>query len=134
MKLLLDTHIVLWALADNAKLPGKARLLIEDEGNDVFFSAASAWEVSIKHAAHPDRMRISGLDFMDYCFRAGFIELPVFGRHVEVLETLRRGEGAGSHNDPFDRIMISQAKVDKMLFLSHDSLIANYEEDCILPV
>ena len=134
MRLLLDTHIALWALADDPKLSGRARMLIEDEGNDVLYSAASAWEVAIKHAIHPDRMLAGGGDFMAYCADAGFAELPVAGRHVSALETLRRPCGEPAHNDLFDRIMVAQAKADGLLFVTHDSLIGGYGEDCVLLV
>jgi len=126
MRLLLDTHIAIWAIEDNAKLPGKARFLIEDMGNDVFYSVASAWEVAIKHAVHPERMLADGAGFMAHCRESGFCELPVYGNHVEALETLQRPEGAPAHNDPFDRIMLAQAKADGMLFVTHDHLIEGY--------
>lgn len=132
MRILLDTHIALWALSDDPKLPGQARLLIEDVGNSVFVSAASSWEIAIKHAAHPDKMFIGGSEFMALCAGAGYVELPVAGRHVAALETLRRSEDSPAHNDPFDRIMVAQAKADGLLLVTHDSLVAAYEEDCVL--
>ena len=134
MRLLLDTHIALWALADDPRLPGRARLLIEDGGNSVLYSAASAWEVSIKHAAHLDRMLVSGPGFMGYCERAGFAELAIAGRHVEALEKLRRAPGSAPHNDPFGRIMLAQAKADGLLLVTHEALMAGYGEACVLLV
>lgn len=134
MRVLLDTHIALWALTDDPRLSARARLLIEDAGNDVLFSLASAWEVAIKHAAHPDKMLVSGADFMILCAEAGFVELPVVGSHVAALETLRRADGVPVHNDPFDRIMLAQAKADGLLFVTHDSLINGYGEACVIPV
>ena len=132
MKLLLDTHIAIWTIEDNAQLSGKARWLINDIGNDIFCSAVSAWEVAIKHAVHPERMFIDGAGFISYCEKSGFAELPVSERHVKALETLRRPASEPNHNDPFDRMLISQAKADNMLLITHDRLIAAYEEDCIL--
>ena len=134
MRLLLDTHIALWALSDDPRLPGRARLLIQNEGNGVAVSAASVWEVAIKHAAHPDKMLVGGAEFMALCVEAGFTELPVAGRHVAALESLSRPAGAPAHNDPFDRIMLAQAKADGLLFITRDALIVGYGEDCVLPV
>ena len=134
MKLLLDTHIVLWALTDDPKLPAIARRLIEDESNDIYVSAASAWEVSIKHAAHPDKMLIDSTAYIGYCIDAGFRQLPISHVHVSVLETLQRPEGSPQHNDPFDRIMLAQAKFEEMLFITRDALMADYNEPCIMTV
>ena len=132
MKLLLDTHIAIWTIEDNAQLPEKARWLINDIGNDIFYSTVSAWEIAIKHAVHPERMLVDGAGFISYCEKSGFTELAVSGRHVNALETLHRPAAAPNHSDPFDRMLVSQAKADNMLFITHDHLIAAYEEDCIL--
>ncbi len=134
MNLLLDTHIVLWALADDERLPERARLLVGDEGNRVFCSAVSAWEVSIKHALRPDRMLVGGAEFADLCQTAGFDELPVATRHVRALETLRRDEKAPAHKDPFDRMLVAQAKADDLLLITHDALVGAYDEPCVLLV
>lgn len=132
MKLLLDTHILLWALADDPKLPLTARRLIADESNTVVYSSASLWEVSIKHALHPDRMPASAATLLEFCEAAGYESLPIANRHVLALETLVRDPAAPPHNDPFDRIMLAQAKADGLVFLTHDSLIPAYGEECVL--
>ena len=134
MKLLLDTHILLWTLADDPRLPSAARELIENAANAVWYSTASLWEVSIKHAAHPDRMLAAGSEIARFSEEAGFDELPICSRHVAALETLRREPSAPSHNDPFDRIMLAQAKSDGLLFVTHDGLIPAYGEPCVLAV
>ena len=126
MKLLLDTHILLWALTDDPKLPSVAKGLILDRRNLVFFSTASVWEVSIKHGAHPDKMPVSGSTLVRYCHAAGYEERPVTSRHVEALETLRREIDQPPHNDPFDRIMLAQEKSDGLRFVTHDSLLPAY--------
>lgn len=134
MKALLDTHVLLWALADDPKLPNLARRIISDQTNKILYSTASIWEVSIKHAAHPDKMRISGADLVALCEKGDFEQLPIFAKHVAALETLLRPKESKPHNDPFDRIMISQAKADALTFITHDSLIAGYQEPCVLSV
>lgn len=134
MKLLLDTHIAIWAIENNPRLPKKALLLIDDRGNDIYYSTASAWEVAIKHAIRPNSMLMSGDEFMSYCEASGFWEFPISGGHVRALESLSRPDGAPKHNDPFDRIMLAQAKQGGMLFLTHDHLMGDYGEECVLLV
>ena len=132
MRVLLDTHILLWALTDDPRLPTPARAIITDGGNAVFYSAASLWEIAIKHAAHPDRMPVGAREIADYCSEATFDPLPIAERHVLALETLTRPADAPPHHDLFDRIMIAQAKTDTLLFITHDNLIPAYNEPCIL--
>lgn len=134
MRFLLDTHIILWMLENNAKLPQEARKVIEDENNQIYYSTASVWEIAIKHMARPDKMRIGGRDFSEKCMSSGLEMLPVYDRHVYGLETLARLDDAPPHNDPFDRIMLAQAKVDGLKFITHDSLIPFYNEECVFTV
>ena len=134
MNLLLDTHILIWALNDDPQLPERAREMILDPGNAVYYSAVSIWEVSIKHASHPEDLVFSGKELSDFCRDAGFLTLDMRERHVHALETIARAENAPRHNDPFDRMLVAQAKAENMSFLTHDSLIPYYEEKCIIPV
>ena len=134
MKFLLGTHIILWALENNIKLPEIARKIIENEQNQIYYSTASVWEITIKHMAHPEKMCINRRSFSEKCRSSGFEMLPVYDRHVYGLETLARPDDAPPHNDPFDRIMLSQAKVDGLRFITHDSLIPYYREECVLVV
>lgn len=134
MKVLLDTHIALWALTDDEKLSSQARKIIESEFNEIFYSTASVWEVSIKHSLHPEHMPLSGRQFSEYCQESGYEMLSIRDDHVYALESIKRMENAPKHKDPFDRIMIAQAKSDDMTFLTHDSLIPDYMESCILSV
>ena len=88
MRVLLDTHIILWALENNSKLPEKAREIIEDERNQIYYSTASVWEIAIKHMARPDKMLINGRAFSEKCIQSGFEMFPVYDRHVYGLEML----------------------------------------------
>lgn len=132
MKLLLDTHILLWVLVDDARLPNSARTLIEDSSNEIYFSAISPWEVQIKHDAHPDRLKLTGSEFLDYCKRSGFAELPVKAKHVSMLELLDDASGSQIHRDPFDRMLICQAMAEQMMLLTHDKRIAAYNNPNVL--
>lgn len=134
MKILIDTHIAIWAVLNDPKLPERARGLILDEENEIFYSTASVWEITIKHMLHPDRLRISGRLLEKGCENNGYLVLPVLNKHVLALETLKRLENAPRHNDPFDRIMIAQAKAENLMFLTHDSLIPDYGESFIISV
>jgi PIN domain nuclease of toxin-antitoxin system len=121
MNLLLDTHIALWALTDDPKLPDAARSLILDEGNRVFTSVASMWEIAIKHALKPDRIPLSGIEYLHFCEQAGYESLPIRESHVIALESL-----PAIHSDPFDRILVSQARAESLILLTHDLALAGY--------
>lgn len=134
MKLLLDTHILAWALSGDHNLPQKACSLINDNNTQLFCSAAAIWEISIKHAKRPDLFGLSAEKTIQYCSEYGVYQLPLFSRHILSLDSLHREETAPIHNDPFDRIMIAQAKTDNLLFVTHDALLKFYNEPCILYV
>lgn len=134
MKVLIDTHIAIWAVLNDPKLPKQARDIILDKENDIFYSTASVWEITIKHILHPDRLRINGSLLEKGCEENGYFMLPIVNKHVSALETLKRAENAPRHNDPFDKIMIAQAKTEGLMFLTHDSLIPYYNESFIIPV
>lgn len=131
---MIDTHIAIWAVLNDPKLPERAKNLILDEENEIFYSTASVWEIAIKHMLHPDKIRLNGSLLEKGCEGNGYLVLPVFNRHVAALETLSRPENAPRHNDPFDRIMVAQAKAEKLKFLTHDSLIPYYGEPFIISV
>ena len=134
MNLLLDTHILIWALNEDPRLPEKAREMILDKDNAVYYSSVSVWEISIKHTNHPDNVAFSGKELAQFCQEAGFLPVEMRDKHVFALETIQRVEGAPPHHDPFDRMLIAQAKAENMSFITHDSLIPYYEEKCIIPV
>ena len=134
MNILLDTHILIWALNEDPRLPEKARELILDENNAVYYSSVSIWEISIKHAVHPENVAFTGKELSQYCQEAGFLQVEMRDRHVFALETITRAEGAPPHHDSFDRMLIAQAKAENMSFITHDALLPYYEEKCIIAV
>ena len=134
MNLLLDTHILIWTLNEDPRLPEKAREMILDKDNAVYYSSVSVWEISIKHTNHPDSVAFTGKELAQFCQEAGFLPVEMRNKHVFALETIQRAEGAPPHHDPFDRMLIAQAKAENMSFITHDSLIPYYEEKCIIPV
>lgn len=134
MKILLDTHIILWALTNDERLSEKAKSIISKNENDIYYSTASVWEIMVKHMSHPEHMPISGIQLSKYCGKAGYQMLPVMDEHVYALAGLRRNDDAPRHKDPFDRIMLAQAKAENIMFVTHDSLMAYYLETCIVSV
>jgi PIN domain nuclease of toxin-antitoxin system len=123
VNILLDTHVALWALTDDAKLTSEARVLILDDANRVFYSVASMWEIAIKKALKPDRIPLSGVEFLHFCEQAGYEGLPIRDRHVIALESL-----PPLHGDPFDRILIAQANAEALTLLTHDATLSGYGE------
>lgn len=134
MKILLDTHILLWAISNDERLSEKARKLIENADNEIFYSIISLWEVELKRIAHPDVMPVSAQQVADYCQQSGFQSLMLKEKHIYTLTGLKREETAPPHKDPFDRILICQASTENMMFVTHDSLMLGYNELCILVV
>ena len=131
MTLLLDTHILLWALLDDDRLPKKARKLLTNTENDIYYSIISLWEIELKHFLHPTQMPINAQDIGVYAQEAGFQSLPLHDNHIFALSSLYRPDTAKPHKDPFDRLLICQAKCENMLFLTHDTLLADYNEPCV---
>ena len=127
MQILLDTHVVLWALADDPALPAEARALLSDERNALWVSAVSIWEISIKHALGRGDVPLSGKDALGYCRLAGYRWLDVRPEHAAAVEVLPR-----IHADPFDRLLVAQALTEPMKLLTHDAVIARYHSDILL--
>ena len=121
MRLLLDTHIALWALTDDARLSARARALIEDPANQVAVSAASVWEIAIKHGLGRGDMPVSGGEALNWFRQAGYDLLPVTPDHAAAVEAL-----PDHHRDPFDRLLIAQATSEPMRLITRDPLVALY--------
>jgi PIN domain nuclease of toxin-antitoxin system len=129
MRLLLDTHIALWAVVDDPKLSIMARDLIIDPGNEIIVSAASLWEIAIKHARArgvPTDMPISGQAALGYFREAGYELLDISSAHVMALEAL-----PALHADPFDRMLVAQAMSVPLRLLTHDPTVARYSDSII---
>ncbi len=120
MKILLDTHAVIWALSKPDSLPHDLRLIIEDPANIVFVSAASAWEISIKVALGRIQFPVNAL--VQAVNDAGFIALPVRLDHAVAVKSLPM-----HHRDPFDRLLVAQAMTEGLTFASRDSQVARYK-------
>lgn len=135
MKILLDTHVIIWAVTDDPRLSEKARGLISAPENIILFSTASLWEISIKNQKAPEKCPYHEKEIMHFCREAGYAPLDITPGHVFGIRDLqiRAGRYVANH-DPFDRILISQAKAEGCVILSHDAAFQNYEEACILSI
>ena len=124
VRVLLDTHIALWAIVDDARLSANARRTIGDPANEILVSAASIWEIAIKRAlarGAPSDMPISAVQALGYFRQAGYSLLNITAEHAAAVESL-----PPRHSDPFDRILIAQALTEPLHLLTHDRIVAGY--------
>lgn len=121
MKLLLDTHLLLWAAHDPKRLPKAARTLIEDLENELLFSAASLWEITIKSGQGRKDFRVDARLLRRALLDNGYTELPITGEHAINVDHL-----PFTHKDPFDRILVSQATVEGITLLTNDAKLLGY--------
>ena len=121
MKLLLDTHLLLWAAGEPERLPVPARALLNAPENELFFSAASLWEVAIKCGLGRDDFRVNARLLRRGLLDNGYGELPILSEHAVAIDSL-----PPIHKDPFDRILIAQATVEGITLLTVDPLVAEY--------
>ncbi len=128
MRFLIDTHVFFWIFIEPNRFSTKARAFLEDTNSrDFFFSDASAWEASIKFGLGKLRLpEIPELFFADRVRRAGYRHLPIDLGHVTRVHSL-----PNIHGDPFDRLLISQAKVEEMTIISNDPVFRRYNVDTL---
>lgn len=121
MKLLLDTHLLLWAAGDSARLSTQARQLINNPENELLFSAASVWEVAIKRGLNRPDFKVDARLLRRGLLDNGYSELPIVSDHVVATESL-----PPIHRDPFDRVLVAQATVEGITLLTTDTLLSQY--------
>lgn len=127
MRLLLDTHILLWALTDDSRLPSSVRELLLDSHNDVFFSAATIWEIAIKRSLRRSDMPVSAEDALRLFRGSGYEELGISSAHVARVEEMPM-----IHADPFDRLLVAQALTEPMRLITRDKAVAAYSSGIML--
>lgn len=126
MRVLLDTHIALWAILGSEKLPSRARVIIEDPENEIFVSAVSALEIALKRAGGrvgPGVPQTTGSAAVLEFERAGYVLLPITPQEAGAVEALPM-----HHADPFDRLLVAQALIGPYRLLTHDRKIARYSD------
>jgi PIN domain nuclease of toxin-antitoxin system len=121
MRLLLDTHLLLWAASEPDRLPAAARELVNDPQNQPIFSSASLWEVAIKRGLGRGDLRVDARLLRRGLLDNGYDELPITSEHAVSLDSL-----PPIHKDPFDRILIAQSMVEGITLLTADPMVAKY--------
>lgn len=128
MKYLLDTHVIMWALIDSPKLSKEVKQILFNNDNTIYYSTVSAWEVEIKHLKR-ENFKLSGKQLCFLCDQNYVLNLPIQNKHVEELENINKDT---NHNDPFDKMLLAQAKVENMVLITHDKKFKAYNEKNIL--
>ncbi len=121
MKLLLDSHLLLWAAGQNQRLSAEARTLLDDPANELVFSAASLWEITIKRSLGRVDFQVDPRLLRRGLLDNGYAELPISSQHAIAVDTL-----PPLHKDPFDRLLVAQAQVEGLLLLTSDREVAAY--------
>ncbi len=124
MTLLLDTHVLLWVLTDDERLTPRARSMIEDGRTRVLVSAASSWEITIKSGLGKIR---APADLAEQLTRLRFVPLDITVEHG-----LAVGELPDHHADPFDRMLVAQARRERLVLVTRDPLIRQYDVDVLV--
>jgi PIN domain nuclease of toxin-antitoxin system len=119
-KLLLDTHVLLWCLADSPRLKRTMRELIDDSSHIVYVSTASIWEISIKQAR--GKLQVVIEELWSALATGDYHELPITARHA-----WRAGQLPPYHQDPFDRMLVAQALTEKLTLVTHDNQLKFYD-------
>jgi len=123
MRILLDTHILLWVLGDRRRLHPETLNVIEDEEHIVLFSAASIWEIAIKSALGGGDFGVRPSEIADAALEAGFVELPIRAHTASLVADLPL-----LHRDPFDRVLVAQAMAEPARLYTADDQLAAYSE------
>ena len=125
MKLLLDTHVVLWWLDDDPCLGRRARNIIADDSNETFVSIATLWEVAVKHRI--GKLKVCAADVFERMSVDNFQLMAIAVEHVKTVETF----SPSVHNDPFDHLLLAQAKIERARLMTNDDQMRHYGVPCI---
>ena len=127
MKYLIDTHLLIWTALNSAKLSTKARSILSQDDATYFFSAASIWEIAIKRSKNPALLPFDAASARKLFIATGFSELGITAEHCAAVESL-----PAIHADPFDRLLIAQAKTDGCILVTHDRFVTSYGDFTIM--
>ena len=138
MNLLLDTHILIWALSQNERLSKKAQDYLKNPEHNFYYSIISLWEIAIKNRSSKKPIEFSVEQILQACEEAEYTRIPLEDTHIRYLNRLRRNSDAPPHKDPFDMMLICQAATagldEEMYLLTHDRLLIGYEDAPIISV
>lgn len=122
MKLLLDTHLLIWLAQGNERVSKEGLALITNAENELFFSVASLWEIAIKHGLNRPDFQVDTRLLRRGLLDNGYSELPILSEHTVGIDAL-----PAIHKDPFDRLLIAQATVEGITLLTNDATVAKYQ-------
>ena len=126
MKILIDTHIAIWAMANTDKLPKEFFDRLKDLNNTIYVSIVSVWEVAIKNIKNSKLIPVNEKEFIDTCKDMEFEILPIKLPHIMHLRNLKMKDENISHKDPFDRMIIAQCECENIEFWTRDVMLKNY--------
>ena len=127
MRVLLDSHTLLWWLTADPRLSRRALEVIDQAAASIFVSAASIWEIAIKAAKGKLRLPAGAEDrIRDEMVSAGFVELPVTWDHAFAVRSLN-----AHYLDPFDRMLIAQSRIEDLIIVTNDKLLRRYDVNCL---
>ena len=124
MRILLDTHTLLWALYAPENLSQEAKALLENRENDIFVSTASLWEIENKHVKHPELIIYGAKEVLEDIAKTDYAVLPIAPNHITGLSAFMSQK---IHKDPFDHLLMAVAVAEGMLLLTRDDTIASYQ-------
>lgn len=132
MNYLLDTHILVWFLFNDKRLDTKTKDIIENKSNHIYFSPISLWELQINKSGITN---LKDLDkFTNEIIEAGFEQAPITAKDIYSLNSLKNRNKKSEHKDPFDKMLIAQAKRNELILISHNKELKNYKEKCVMIV
>ena len=121
MKILLDTHVLIWAMSNAVTLSPRTTALLTSRDNEILYSAVSIWEIAIKFALKRPDFMVNPTDVISYAFEMDFVELPVFASAAAAVAALPL-----RHRDPFDRLLLAQAMSAPAILLTSDATLGSY--------
>lgn len=128
MRLLLDTHVLVWAMGPGRQMPAAARALLLDARNTIYFSVVSIFEIAAKRAAaRRSAPQLSADRALELADLSGYIRLDLKAAHAIAVESI-----AVAHPDPFDKLLLAQAQVERLRFVTHDGAVAAHDSNAIL--
>ena len=128
MRLLLDTHVLIWAMGPGRELPASVQALLLDSRNTIYYSVVSIFEIATKRAAARRSAPRLGADrALELADQSGYVRLDVTAAHAIAVESV-----AVAHHDPFDKLLLAQAQVEGLRFVTHDEAVAAYDKNVIL--
>lgn len=131
MKYLLDTHVIMLALVNDKRIDENIKKLILDQNNQIYYSTVSPWEIEIKHQKIKS-FTLTGKQFCSLCDQNDILNLPIKNNHVIKLKDIINNNENSDHKDPFDKMLLAQSAEEKMMLITHDKKLLDYDTNNII--